>query len=201
VQDYSNQRTISSIFIPLLTTAGQRTILRTIRKTINMNLTTFKFDTLNTPRNTQKLVSTQKRSFLSMHSAKIHHFTIFFHKSFLNLSKPRGVNTAKADRTMTAQSEKSIICKKPRLTALHAGIVLTPPLLFSQSLYSRMRITSKTVHDICTSLCFHIPGYNQSCGISTLAPGLRPELSSAPLARGPKVQTVCMSIGSFGLRS
>jgi hypothetical protein len=29
---------------------------------------------------------------------------------------------------MTAQSEKSIICKKPRLTALHAGIVLTPPL-------------------------------------------------------------------------
>jgi hypothetical protein len=28
---------------------------------------------------------------------------------------------------MTAQSEKSI-CKKPRLTALHAGIVLTPPL-------------------------------------------------------------------------
>jgi hypothetical protein len=29
---------------------------------------------------------------------------------------------------MTALSEKSIICKKPRLTALHAGIVLTPPL-------------------------------------------------------------------------
>jgi hypothetical protein len=29
---------------------------------------------------------------------------------------------------MTAQSEKSIICKNPRLTALHAGIVLTPPL-------------------------------------------------------------------------
>jgi hypothetical protein len=58
-------------------------------------------------------------------------FTIlqfFFYKSFLNLLKPRGVNTAKADRTMTAQSEKSIICKKPRLTALHAGIVLTPPL-------------------------------------------------------------------------
>ena len=58
-------------------------------------------------------------------------FTIlqfFFYKSFLNLSKPRGVNAAKADRTMTAQSEKSIICKKPRLTALHAGIVLIPPL-------------------------------------------------------------------------
>jgi hypothetical protein len=51
-------------------------------------------------------------------------FTIlqfFFYKSFLNLSKPRGVNAAKADRTMTAQSEKSIICKKPRLTALHAA--------------------------------------------------------------------------------
>jgi hypothetical protein len=63
-----------------------------------------------------------------MQSAKIHHFTIFFDKSILNLLKPRGVNTAKADRTMTAQSEKSIICKKPRLTALHAGIVLTPPL-------------------------------------------------------------------------
>jgi hypothetical protein len=46
----------------------------------------------------------------------------------MNLLKPRGVNTAKADRTMTAQSEKSIICKKPRLTALYAGIVLTPPL-------------------------------------------------------------------------
>jgi hypothetical protein len=29
---------------------------------------------------------------------------------------------------MTAQSEKSIIWKKPPLTALHAGIVLTPPL-------------------------------------------------------------------------
>jgi hypothetical protein len=29
---------------------------------------------------------------------------------------------------VTAQSEKSIICKKSRLTALHAGIVLTPPL-------------------------------------------------------------------------
>ena len=58
-------------------------------------------------------------------------FTIlqfFLYKSILNLLKPRGVNTAKADRTMTAQSEKSIICKKPRLTALHAGIVLTPPL-------------------------------------------------------------------------
>ena len=52
----------------------------------------------------------------------------FFYKSFLNLSKPRGVNAAKADRPMTAQSEKSIICKKPRLTALHAGKVLTPPL-------------------------------------------------------------------------
>jgi hypothetical protein len=51
-----------------------------------------------------------------------------FDKSFLNLLKPRGVNTAKADRTMTAQREKSIICKKLRLTALHAGIVLTPPL-------------------------------------------------------------------------
>jgi hypothetical protein len=63
-----------------------------------------------------------------MHSAKIHHFTIFSINPFLNLSKPRGVNTTKADRTMTALSEKSIICKKPRLTALHAGIVLTPPL-------------------------------------------------------------------------
>jgi hypothetical protein len=49
----------------------------------------------------------------------------FFDKSFLNLLKARGVNTAKADRTVTAQSEKSI-CKKSRLTALHAGIVLTP---------------------------------------------------------------------------
>jgi hypothetical protein len=29
---------------------------------------------------------------------------------------------------MTAQNEKSIICNKPRLTALHAGIVLTLPL-------------------------------------------------------------------------
>jgi hypothetical protein len=53
----------------------------------------------------------------------------FFDKSFLNLLKARGVNTAKADRTVTAQSEKSIICKKSRLTALHAGIVLTPPLV------------------------------------------------------------------------
>jgi hypothetical protein len=52
----------------------------------------------------------------------------FFDKSFLNLLKPRGVNTAKADRTVTAQSEKSI-CKKSRLTVLHAGIVLTPPLV------------------------------------------------------------------------
>jgi hypothetical protein len=52
-----------------------------------------------------------------------------FDKSFLNLLKPRGVNTAKADRTVTAQSEKSILCKKSRLTALHAGIVLTPPLM------------------------------------------------------------------------
>jgi hypothetical protein len=61
-------------------------------------------------------------------------FTIlqfFFYKSFLNLFKPRGVNTAKADRTMTAQREKSIICKKPRLTALHAEIVLTPPLAWN----------------------------------------------------------------------
>ena len=55
-------------------------------------------------------------------------YKFFFDKSFLNLLKPRGVNTAKADRTVTAQSEKSIICKKSRLTALHAGIVLTPPL-------------------------------------------------------------------------
>ena len=53
---------------------------------------------------------------------------------FLNLSKPRGVNTTKADRTMTAQSEKSIICKKPRLTALHAGIVLTPPLMSHETI-------------------------------------------------------------------
>jgi hypothetical protein len=44
--------------------------------------------------------------------------------------KARGVNTAKADRTVTAQSEKSI-CKKSRLTALHAGIVLTPPLVWA----------------------------------------------------------------------
>jgi hypothetical protein len=29
---------------------------------------------------------------------------------------------------MTVQREKSIICNKPRLTVLHAGIVLTPPL-------------------------------------------------------------------------
>jgi hypothetical protein len=57
---------------------------------------------------------------------------VFYIKiSFRNLSKPRGVNTTNADRTMTAQSEKSI-CNKPRLTALHAGIVLTPPLVSDQ---------------------------------------------------------------------
>jgi hypothetical protein len=59
-------------------------------------------------------------------------FTIlqfFSIKYFLNLSKRRGVNKTNADRTMTAQSEKSIICNKPRLTALYAGIVLTPPLM------------------------------------------------------------------------
>jgi hypothetical protein len=74
-------------------------------------------------------VSTQKRSFLSMHSAKFTILQFFSINPFLNLSKPRGVNTTKAGRTMTAQSEKSIICKKTRLTALHAGIVLTPPLI------------------------------------------------------------------------
>ena len=53
-----------------------------------------------------------------------------------------------------------------------------------QSLYSRMHITSKTVHDInkmednMTPLCFHIPGYNLPCGISTLARRF------APPARG-----------------
>jgi hypothetical protein len=61
-----------------------------------------------------------------MHSAKSTILQFFFEKSFLNLLKPRGVNRAKADRTVMAQSEKSIICKKSRLTALHAGIVLTP---------------------------------------------------------------------------
>ena len=83
-------------------------------------------------------------------------FTIlqfFFYKSILNLLKPLGVNTAKADRTMTAQSEKSIICKKPRLTALHAGIVLTPlnadnialrNLQFSVILYYKREIDAPT---------------------------------------------------------
>ena len=38
------------------------------------------------------------------------------------------MNSAKASRTMTVQAEKSTICNKPPLTAVHAGIVTTPPL-------------------------------------------------------------------------
>jgi hypothetical protein len=46
---------------------------------------------------------------------------------------------------MTAQSEKSIICKKPRLTALHAGIVLTPPLRSnSENSHNMRRVTDLT---------------------------------------------------------
>jgi hypothetical protein len=41
---------------------------------------------------------------------------------------------------MTAQSEKSIICNKPRLTALHAGIVLTPPLAISFPEHARSQV-------------------------------------------------------------
>jgi hypothetical protein len=92
-------------------------------------------------------------------------FTIlqfFFYKSILNLLKPRGVNTAKADGTMTAQSEKSIICKKPRLTALHAGIVLTPPL--GQAL-------KKTVHFVYINTPSHPTSYPGSFLHPTYNPG------------------------------
>ena len=107
---------------------------------------------MNTPRNTQKLVSTQKRSFLSMLVQKFTILQFFFYKSILDLLKPRGVNTAKADRTMTAQSEKSIICKKPRLTALHAGIVLTPPLTRSERCNIQNMSRRKVIY-----LCLYFP--------------------------------------------
>ena len=60
---------------------------------------------------------------------------------------------------MTVQAEKSIIYNKPRLTALHAGIVTTPPLEDDFALrYVRI-----------------FPGVNGRAELVTLAPGLRPE--------------------------
>jgi hypothetical protein len=138
-KDYRNQRTISSFFILFITTAGQRTILQTIRIKTTKVYKHYDIQVHHTvilPESRLKAVLTHsellEQKLVAFFPCIVQKFTIlqfFFYKSFLNLSKPWGVNAAKADRTMMAQSEKSIICKKPRLTVLHAGIVLTPPLM------------------------------------------------------------------------
>ena len=75
-------------------------------------------------------------------------FLLFF-------SEPWVLNSAKANRTMTVQADKSIICNKPPLTAVHAGIVTTPPLIF-QVLSKIILSTATAFSMILATLAPHI---------------------------------------------